>query len=209
MSSAVSFRQIIGVPPSTASPQDSTLVIIDAQNEYAEGKLKVSNASESRKVIQSLLQRYRDANGLIVHVVHDTPDGAPVFTPGTKLAEEFEELVPNAGEKVVHKKFPSSFADTDLQQHLESVGSRRIVLVGYMVGHFILSPCFNLHLPQAHVCISTTAREGARLGYDVLVVEDAVGDRDIPGVDAEQLVQVALSEIGDAFGTIVPSDNIY
>ena len=43
----------------------------------------------------------------------------------------------------------------------------------------------------------------------MLVVEDAVGDRDIPGVDAEQLVRVALSEIGDAFGTIVQSKNIY
>ena len=29
-----SFRQMIGIPPSTASVKDSTLVIIDAQNEY-------------------------------------------------------------------------------------------------------------------------------------------------------------------------------
>lgn len=33
---AQSFRQLLGVPPSTASPSDSTLIIIDAQNEYAE-----------------------------------------------------------------------------------------------------------------------------------------------------------------------------
>ena len=29
-----SFRQMIGVPPSTASVKDSTLIIVDAQNEY-------------------------------------------------------------------------------------------------------------------------------------------------------------------------------
>jgi hypothetical protein len=41
-----------------------------------------------------------------------------------------------------------------------------------------------------------------------LISEDAVGDRNIPGVDADQLVKVALSEIGDAFGTIIKSSNI-
>lgn len=60
--SAQAFREIIGVQPSTASPKDSTLVIIDAQNEYAEGKLKVSNAPESRKAIEGLLKKYRDVS---------------------------------------------------------------------------------------------------------------------------------------------------
>jgi nicotinamidase-related amidase len=61
---------------------------------------------------------------------------------------------------------------------------------------------------QAHVCISTTARQAAQRGYDVVVVEDAVGDRNIPGVDGEQLTWVALCEIGDVFGTIVQSKDI-
>ena len=56
--------------------------------------------------------------------------------------------------------------------------------------------------------MSTTARQAAEKGWDVLVAEDAVGDRDIPGVDAAQLVHVALSEIGDAFGTVVQSSDI-
>lgn len=61
---------------------------------------------------------------------------------------------------------------------------------------------------QAHVCVSTTARQAAQKGWDVIVVSDAVGDRDIPGVDADQLVKVALAEIGDAFGTIISSNEI-
>lgn len=40
---ASSFRELIGVPPSTASTKDSVLVIIDAQNEYATGALKTTN----------------------------------------------------------------------------------------------------------------------------------------------------------------------
>ena len=119
--SAQSFRQIIGLPGSTASPNDSTLIIIDAQNEYAEGKLKVTNAPETRKAIAALLKKYRDANGNVVHVTHTVPEGAPVFTPQTKLAEEYEELAPRDGEKVIHKLHPSSFADTNLHDYLRGI----------------------------------------------------------------------------------------
>lgn len=133
MASATSFRDLVGIPASTASPSDSVLIIIDAQNEYAEGQLKVTNAAESRKVIAGLLEKYRVANGSIVHVVHDTPEGAPVFTPGTKLAEEFDELKPKDGEAVIHKNFPGSFTKTDLQSVLDKTGKKKVVLTGYMV----------------------------------------------------------------------------
>ncbi|EKJ68401.1 hypothetical protein FPSE_11409 [Fusarium pseudograminearum CS3096] len=192
MASATSFRELIGVQPSTASPTDSVLIIIDAQNEYAEGKLQVTNVAESRKVIASLLEKYRAANGSIVHVVHATPEGAPVFTPGSKLAQEFDELKPKDGEAIIQKNYPGSFAKTDLQEVLDKTGKKKVVLTGYM----------------AHVCVSTTARQASERGFDVLIPEDAVGDRNIPGVDADQLVKVALSEIGDAFGTIIKSSDI-
>jgi len=61
---------------------------------------------------------------------------------------------------------------------------------------------------QAHVCVSTTARQGAQLGYDVVLAEDAIGDRDIPGVSAADVTKVALDEIADAFGTVVKSSDI-
>ncbi|KAF9886738.1 hypothetical protein FE257_011115 [Aspergillus nanangensis] len=191
-----SFRQLIGVSPSSVSAPNSTLVIIDAQNEYASGSLKIDGVAESRKVIAGLLEKYRNSgNGRnIVHVVHQTPPGAPVFTPGTPLAAEFEELTPKAGEKVVTKNFPSSFAQTDLHEYLGTLGAvgKQIVLVGYM----------------AHVCVSTTARAGAELGYDVVVVKDAVGDRHIPGVEAPTLKSVVLCELEDAFATVVSASKI-
>ncbi|CAG7563246.1 unnamed protein product [Fusarium equiseti] len=190
--SGVAFRTLLGIEPSTASTSDSVLVIIDAQNEYATGKLKIENIEASRPVIASLLERYRAANAPVVHVVHITPSGAPVFTPNTELAEIFHELEPTEGEKVVEKLHPGSFTGTTLQDVLTATGRSKIVLVGYM----------------AHVCISTTARQGAERGWDVLVAEDAIGDRNIPGVNAQELKKVALHEIGDAFGTIVQSKDI-
>lgn len=61
---------------------------------------------------------------------------------------------------------------------------------------------------QAHVCVSTTARDAARFGYDVLVAEDAVGDRDIPGVSGDDLTKIVMHELADAFATVVQSSDI-
>lgn len=179
---AKSFRDLAGIPPTVATPSDSILIIIDAQNEYASGALAVRDVERSRAAIASLLQRYRSAaNGHIAHVVHVVPDGTPVFTPGTALAEEFAELAPRSTaesggrEVVISKKFPGAFAETGLGDFVKSTGKTKVVLVGYM----------------AHVCVSTTAREADQRGLQVVVVEDAVGDRDIPGGSGQEVTKVS------------------
>ncbi|KAF9525943.1 Isochorismatase-like protein [Crepidotus variabilis] len=192
MSNVKSFKELIGAPKSTASTKDSVLVVIDAQNEYAEGLLKCEGVETSRKVLASLVEKYRAAGGDIIHVVHQVPDGAPVFTPRTALAEEFAEIVPRSGEKIVVKEHPGSFTGTELEAYLKSTGKAKVVLTGYM----------------AHVCVSTTTRQAAERGWDTLVVEDAIGDRHIPGATADQLVKVVLAELGDAFATIVKASDI-
>lgn len=90
--SGKSFRALCGLPDSKPTPQDSVLIIVDAQNEYDHGLLAIHEVQESRKVIGQVLQKWRDAGGKVIHVLHKVPEGAPLFTPGTELAEEFEEL---------------------------------------------------------------------------------------------------------------------
>jgi nicotinamidase-related amidase len=79
-----------------------------------------------------------------------------------------------------------------LEEFLKKSGRNKVVLTGYM----------------AHVCISTTARQAAERGYDVVIAEDAVGDRNIPGVKAEDLVRTSLAELADAFGSVVKAESI-
>jgi hypothetical protein len=102
--SAKSFLELVGVSPSKATVENSTLVIIDAQNEYifpnflpsasrksltsyptryVDGHLKTVNVASTRASIASLLDKYRAKAdpSQIVHIVHATPEGAPVFTP--------------------------------------------------------------------------------------------------------------------------------
>lgn len=192
MSQAKAFRELVGIAPSTASTKDSVLVIIDAQNEYADGHLKTENVASTRKAISTLLEKYRAASAPLVHIVHLAPPGAPVFTPDTDLAKEFAELTPKSGEKVIGKQFPGSFTGTDLDEYLKQSGRNKIVLTGYM----------------AHVCVTTTARQADEKGYDVVIAEGAVGDRNIPGATADVLVATTLAELGDAFGSVVKAESI-
>ena len=189
MSDAPSFRSMLGMGPINADPKKSVLIIIDAQNEYADGKLKTYNVSSTRSNIASLLEAYRKAAPQnIVHITHQTPAGAPVFTPDTPLAQPFPEVAPKAGEKHIWKQFPGSFTGTDLEEHLKSLGdaAQTLVLAGYM----------------AHVCVSTTARQAAERGLSVVIAREAVGDRDIPGAKAQAVVDGALRELADAFADV-------
>lgn len=38
--------------------------------------------------------------------------------------------------------------------------------------------------------------------------KEAIGDRDIPGAKATELVELSLAELGDAFGTVVSCSEI-
>ncbi|KAI1907073.1 hypothetical protein LOZ61_006321 [Ophidiomyces ophidiicola] len=164
---------------------------------YANGLLKVRSVDETRAVISSLLSKYRataqkSGKPNVVHVVHKVPEGTPMFTPGTALAEEMEELKPIQGEKVVVKELPNSFAKTELDAWLKEQGCKKVVLVGYM----------------AHVCVSTTARSANELGYEVVIAQDGVGGRDLGKYHGDEVAKMALLEIADYFGTLVDSKEI-
>jgi len=154
--------------------------------------LKTENVSSTRKAIFDLLERYRAASAPLVHIVHNEAQGAPVFSPGTESVKEFAELEPKSGEKVIVKHHPGSFTGTDLDEYLKSTGKNKIVLTGYM----------------AHVCVSTTARQAAEKEYDVVLAEGAIGDRNIPGGKAEDVVAIVLAELADAFGSVVNVESI-
>ena len=97
-----SFRETVGIPPSSAGPSDSALLIIDAQNEYVNGLLKTVNVDSTRAAIAGLVDKYRVAGqeSNIVHILHKVPDGAPVFTPGKPVSKEMDGVEAKGNEKV-------------------------------------------------------------------------------------------------------------
>jgi nicotinamidase-related amidase len=69
---------------------------------------------------------------------------------------------------------------------------KKLVLTGYV----------------AHVCVSTTARQAEQRGYEVLLAEDAIGDRDIPGATGEEVTKMVMNKLGNAFETVMNGSSI-
>ena len=140
---------------------------LSQQNEYSHGLLAISSLPSSRTTIHNVLQKYRKAGGDIIHIRHVTPLGAPLFTPRTELAEEFEELVEGMGEKerVIEKQHPSAFTGTDLERAMEGFGKKKIVLGGELL---ILSLCasFSRGEERESVCVCLLA--DTVVGYMVI-----------------------------------------
>ena len=81
--------------------------------------------------------------------------------PGNAFRPGFE---PQGGEPVVSKSVNAAFIGTDLDLRLRRLGVRTVVVFGI----------------STDMCVSTTIRVGANLGYEMILVEDACDCFDLP-----------------------------
>lgn len=180
-----------------ASLENAVLILIDAQNEYVSGKLPLNGIGAAVEEASRLLTLARAAGTPVIHIVHLTAPGRPVFAKGSEGAGIIAELSPLPAEEVIEKTLPNAFAGTGLARSLErlkAAGRASVVLAGFMT----------------HLCVSSTARAALDLGIPVTVVAGATATRDLPGatggvVAAEQVQAAALAALGDRFAAIVPN----
>jgi nicotinamidase-related amidase len=188
---------IAGVTPRPARLAEAVLVIVDAQNEYVSGKLPLTGVAEAIEEIARLLAAARAAGTPVIHVVHHSAPGRPVFDPRTVFAEIVLPLAPHPAEDVIVKQLPNAFAGTGLESRLKDIaaatGRKSIMIAGFMT----------------HMCISATARAALDLGIAATVVAAACATRDLPsplgGVVAAHVVhETALADLADRFAVVVP-----
>jgi len=156
-----------------------TLLIIDIQNDYfPEGKMELVKMDAAAGNAQKLLSYFRINNLPIVFIQHlATKPNANFFIPGTSGAEIHDSICPLDHEKVIIKNFPNSFRNTNLHQYLKALDSSDLVICGAM----------------SHMCIDTTTRAAADLGYSCTLIFDACATRDL--VFNDQKVKAAEVQI--------------
>jgi nicotinamidase-related amidase len=157
------------------------LVVLDVQNEFSpEGKRPVANHAGALQAIRRRVEDARREGHPIAWVRHhNRPDEPPGFEPGSWGAEFSPGLglQPDHGQEAEFQKDVfGAFTGTDLGTWLRSIGSDEVLLVGF----------------YAHMCVSTTAREGLMLGLSVSVDPEATGSCDL---DHEVLGAQAADEV--------------
>jgi nicotinamidase-related amidase len=173
-------------------------VIVDIQNDYFPGgayPLVGTEAAAERA--GELLAHFRESGEPVVHIQHvwDAPD-ATFMRPGTDGVEINEAVAPLADEPVLLKASPNSFLGTDLEQRIRNAAVDDVVVVGMMTS----------------MCVDSTVRAAADLGFAVTVASDACAapDLEFGGVRiAGDVVHAAfLAALGDSFATVTTVDEL-
>jgi nicotinamidase-related amidase len=170
----------------------AALVLIDLQNDYFPGgAMELSGADDAVMQAQALLQTFRKRALPIFHVQHIAKrPGATFFLPGTAGANIHPAVEPLTGEAVVTKHFPSSFRETTLLKQLQGVRASKLVIAGMMT----------------HMCVDTTVRAAADLGFECLLAEDGCATKALQfegrQVDAPQVQLAYLAALNGAFAKV-------
>ena len=193
MSKPITLRTIAGLPGAPADLGQSALVLIDCQNTYREGVMKLSGVDAALDEAGRLLDHARRLGRPIFHIQHDAGPGTP-YDIRSPIGAIADPVAPRAGEAVIVKHYPNAFVGTDLEARLKAAGVESIVLAGFMT----------------HMCVNSTARGAFNLGLHPTIVARATATRDLPAADgrlvtADALQKASLAMLGDLFAVIVPS----
>jgi nicotinamidase-related amidase len=167
----------------------TALIVIDAQQEYFAplGKVVLPGGPAAVARIARALAWARDRSMPIVHIVHESrKPGAAIFAPGSDALAIHPEASAAPGEPVMTKHLPGSFTGTALEPFLRERGVERVILSGFMT----------------QMCVDTTARQAAHLGFAVTVLADATAAKAVQGPDGVEISadQVHRTHLGSLQG---------
>jgi nicotinamidase-related amidase len=140
----------------------SALLIIDVQVAIVDGAYR---ADEMLAVLADLSKVAREAGAPVIHLRHNNANYAPM-TKGAPTWEIHPAVAPLADELVIDKQASDGFFETDMQDQLERLGVRRLVVGGM----------------QTEFCVDTTCRAALSRGFEVTLISDghSTGDAVTP-----------------------------
>ena len=190
MTEAKTLLEMAGAVWPPARLTDAALVMIDCQMEYVTGGLALPGIDDALAEGARVLAKARDAGTPVIHIAHQGQPGG-LFDPDGPFSRIASAVAPADGEAVLTKGRPNAFTGTELTAVLEKTGRKELIVAGFMT----------------HMCVSSTVRAAADLGYACTVVDGATATRDLPDgrggvVTAADLHRAALSALADRFAAI-------
>ncbi|WP_327093053.1 isochorismatase family protein [Nonomuraea sp. NBC_01738] len=194
MTPSTSLRDLSGLPGDLPKLAGSALIMIDFQNTYRTGVMRLDGADEAVSAAARLLAAAREAGSPVIHVINDGGEGS-LYDIRAEIGSISDEVAPIEGEPVVVKQYPNSFHETDLESTLRELGvSGDLILAGFMT----------------HMCVMFTAQGAFNLGYRPAVVAEATATRPLAAPDggvvpSATLQAASLTTITDLFGVVAPA----
>ncbi|WP_375592070.1 cysteine hydrolase family protein [Chitiniphilus eburneus] len=137
------------------------LIVIDVQNEYETGGLKIEYPPFAQTLarVGEAMDAAHAAGIPVVVVQHSMAAGAPVFAAGSHGWQLHETVARRPHDHHVEKHQASALAGTDLGSWLRQRGIDTLTVVGYMTQN----------------CDDSTVKQAAHEGFAVEFLSDASG----------------------------------
>lgn len=173
----------------------TALLVIDVQDSFkvdaARWARRSNHAFETN--VTRLIDRFRRAGEPVIFVLHTDAD--PGFRPTDPELRLMSFLDRREDEPLLLKSTRNAFTSTDLQQRLDALGARRVVVCGI----------------STEQCCETTTRVAADLGYEVDFVTEATLTFPIGTLPTEAIIErteavlrgrfARIATVGDVFAT--------
>jgi nicotinamidase-related amidase len=174
---------------------NAALIPIDVQQAFDDPSWGRRNNPEMEAQGLRLLAAWRRAGRPVINVRHDSTEPASTLRPGQPGNDFKPGFAPEPGEALIAKTVNAAFIGTTLEADLRARGIGQIVLFGL----------------TTDMCVSTTARVGANLGFSVVVVGDACATFDQRAPDgetvaAELLHRAHLTTLHTEFARVMNTD---
>ena len=165
----------------------TALLVIDVQDSFKIDPARWAKRSNPRfeRNVARLVDTFREAGEPVVFVLHNDSD--PGFRPGDAEVRLMSFLDRREGEALITKNTRNAFTSTDLQQRLDAMGVRRVVVCGI----------------STEQCCETTTRVAADLGYDVDFVTEATLTFPIGTLSTDAIIERTEAVLRGRFARIV------
>jgi nicotinamidase-related amidase len=174
------------------SERSSALLVIDVQNGmFSDPKDPVYQGEKLIETIKKLIYEMRQKSFPIIYVRHEGPPGSPL-EKGSYGYEIRSEITPLKSDSIINKTTPNSFVNTNLQSLLDDRNITELIICGL----------------QSELCIDTTCRQAAALGYKVILIEDGHSTFDTEILPAEKIRMHHNALLQGWFVTIKTSSEI-
>jgi nicotinamidase-related amidase len=148
------------------------LLVIDMQQgSFTDQATKFDSDGLVRR-LNTLAEAVRRANGLVIFIQHDGPQGDPHHPdlPGWNLLTDLEV---RAGDATIRKRSCDAFLDTSLDELLHSRSIERLIITGSATDY----------------CVDTTVRSALARSYPTIVPVDGHTTSDRPHLTAEKIIE--------------------
>lgn len=175
-----------------AIPENAVLIPIDMQRAFdADPWPRRWNEKLDENGL-ALLASWRATGRQIIHVRHDSVEPNSTLRPEAPGNAHRPGFEPQADEPMVTKSVNAAFIGTDLDLRLRRLGATTVVLFGI----------------STDMCVSTSVRVGANMGYKIILVEDACDCFELPDgeggmIPARDIHRAHVATLRHEFATVL------